>query len=202
MDRNKELLESHEGTKRKREVSIRKSKKEKDIKTKLPSSFKEVPNDLKKHFPEDHVILQIKPDGTCGISCGSGHIFAEPTEGDKFRRQLNKHMVSNWEYYKDKIDFPYQRQIGANGKTVSFSEPIDLQNFLLMPDADTLWTDAEEVLAMCNMYQMTTNVVKVLGNNKPPTIVQVKPDPDIKKLGLSNTTMIDSGKVPLRPGSL
>ena len=32
MDRNKELLESNEGTKRKREVSIRKSKKAKDIK--------------------------------------------------------------------------------------------------------------------------------------------------------------------------
>ena len=138
-----------------------------------------------------------KPDGLCGVSCGSSHIFAKLSEARNFRRQLNKHIVSHWSYYKNKINFPYERQVGVNGETAVFTEPFDFQNFLQSPDSDLLWTDTEEILAMCNQYQMTTTIIKIVGdNNTLPFVTQVHPDPDILQLGLPNTSLISSGKLP------
>ena len=48
---------------------------------KLPNGFEEIDINLKEHFPADHVVQLIKPDGLCGISCGSSHMFAKPEEG-------------------------------------------------------------------------------------------------------------------------
>ena len=158
---------------------------------------KQIPDNLKKYFPEDHVILNIKADGLCGVTCGSAHIFAQPTEGKEFRIVINKYIVSHWEYHKHKIPFPYERQVGISGKVVKFNNPMDFQNFLQTPEADFLWTDAEEIQIMCNMYQMNATIVKVADNeNNPPTINHVGPDDEIKKLGLPNTVHIEPGKVP------
>ena len=57
--------------------------------------FKQIPTNLKKYFPNNHVVLTIKPDGLCGISCGSAHIFAQPQEAKYFRRAINLHLVSH-----------------------------------------------------------------------------------------------------------
>ena len=46
------------------------------------------------------------------------------------------------------------------------------------------------------MYQMNTTIVKMSDNDNLPTINQVGPDDDIKKLGLPNTVQIKPGKVP------
>ena len=43
--------------------------------------YKEIQDKLKDYFPKDHVILNIKADGLCGVTCGSAHNFAQPTEG-------------------------------------------------------------------------------------------------------------------------
>ena len=109
---------------------------------------KPIPDNLKEYFPEDHVILNVKPDGLCGVTCGSAHIFAQPLQGKEFRIVINKHMVSHWEHYKLKISFPYERQVGVNGKVVKFNNPMEFQYFLQSPDADYLWTDGEEIQAM------------------------------------------------------
>ena len=159
--------------------------------------YKEIPDHLKEHFPKDHVLLNIKPDGNCGVTCGSAHIFAQPTQGKEFRIVINKYMVSHWEFCKNKISFPYERQVGVGGKIVKFNDPMEFQNFLQSSDADFLWTDGEEIQVMCNMYQMGATVVKVGNNEKnPPTILHAGPDNDIKKLGLPNTVHIEPGKVP------
>ena len=36
--------------------------------TKLPAGFKEIPENLKRHFPKDHVILMVDANGLCGVS--------------------------------------------------------------------------------------------------------------------------------------
>ena len=85
-------------------------------------------------------------------------------------------MVLHWEYYQNKIKFPYERQVGVKGEIVKFTDPQEFQNFLQTSAADFLWTDTEEILAM---FQMTTNIAKVSNNDSDtPNIVQVKPDPD------------------------
>ena len=95
------LLQSKDCTKRKREASLKLKVINKGVKNvKLPPGFKEIPSNLRKHFPKDHVLQIIKADGLCGVSCGSSHIFAEPSQGVTFRRQINKYIVSHWPYYK------------------------------------------------------------------------------------------------------
>ena len=164
---------------------------------KLPPGFQEIPDDLKKHFPKDHVFLLVEPDGLCGVSCGSAHMFALPQNGKQFRTEINKHMVSNWSFYQNKISFPYERQVGVGGKTVVFHDSLEFQNFLQTEGADLLWTDCEEIQAMCNQYQMAATVVKAAETkNDLPTINQVGPDKDIGQLGLSNSVLIGQGNVP------
>ena len=79
---------------------------------------------------------------------------------------------------------------------MKFTDPVDFQNFLQTSDADFLWTDCEEIQAMCNQYQMTVTVVKVIGAECDPVISEIGPDPDILKLGLPNTTLMRLGQVP------
>ena len=88
-----------------------------DVEEERRESFQniQIPDNLKEYFPDNHVILKTKPDGLCGITCGSIHIFAQPTEGKQFRQVINKHFVSHWEHYQHKISFPYERQVGVDG---------------------------------------------------------------------------------------
>ena len=80
---------------------------------------------------------------------------------------------------------------------MKFDNPLDFLKFLQSPESDLLWTDTEEILAMCNKYQMSVTVVKVSDKiDDQPTIVKVTPDPDIHELGLPNTTNVGPGKVP------
>ena len=163
---------------------------------KLPPNCKPIPAKLKEHFPDDHVILNIKPDGLCGVTCGSVHIFAQQN-GQEFRRAINKHFVSHWDYYKNKIHFPFKRQIGVVGQVVEFNDPFEFQNFLLSSDSDLLWSDAEEIQAICNMYQLKATVVKVAEKkDDPPIIAQLGPDTDITQFGLPHTLHIGPGQVP------
>ena len=68
-----------DGLKRKRENSQRFKKVYEPAKNvKLPQNFRQIPPHLRKHFPDNHVLISIKPDGLCGISCGSTHIFGKP----------------------------------------------------------------------------------------------------------------------------
>ena len=175
LERNLNILQSQEGPKRKREPSTKSKRKKKNAPSVVkPFGFRQIPHDLKKHFPNDHVNMSMKPDGLCGVSCGSTHILAQPDQGPELRRKISKHMVLHWEYYQNKIKFPYERQVGVKGDIVKFTDPQEFQNFLQTSAADFLWTDTEEILAMCNMFQMTTSIVKVSNNdNDTPNIVQV-----------------------------
>ena len=129
--------------------------------------FSEIPAKLKKYFPEENVILHVRPDG--GVSCFSAHMFAQPHKGKHLRREVNKHMVSNWDYYKNKIGFPYERQVGVAGATVKDSDPFQFLNFLQTPETEFLWTDSEEIQSMCNLYQMNaTRISSWLASLTPP----------------------------------
>ena len=201
-DRNMQILkqaQNGENAKRKRESShkVKRSKATNMTKnTKLPSGFKEIPNNLRRHFPDNHVILTVKPDGLCGVTCGAAHIFAQPHKSHQFREQLNKHIVSHWTYYKNKIAFPYERQVGVEGEHAVFTDPQEFLDFLLSPASSLLWTDTEEILAMCNQYQMAATVVKVVEGKGDPVILELQPDPDILQLGLPDTALIPGGKLP------
>ena len=167
--RNEEILKSQERNKRKRDISTRIKKKQSPAQSVMSSPpYKPIPENLKKHFPEDHVLLGIKPDGACGVTCGAVHLFAQQNGGVEFRRHINKHIVAHWDYYRNKINFPYKRQVGVSGHFAEFNDPTEFQNFLLSSASDFLWSDSEEIQAICNMYQLRATVVKTPENKGDP----------------------------------
>ena len=87
MARNLNILKAQGVPKRKRELSHKvKPAKSGQKLLQLPKGFRNIPAHLKKHFPRDHVLLQSKPDGTCGISCGAAHLFGQLSKGKQLRR--------------------------------------------------------------------------------------------------------------------
>ena len=87
--------------------------------------------------------------------------------------------------------------MGVQGVLAVFTEAEEFLNFLLSPDSNLLWTDTEEILAMCNQYQMEATVIKVSANEDDQAVVlEVRPDPDILKLGLPDTALIPADKLP------
>ena len=60
--------------------------------------------------------LLIQPDGACAPSSGAAHLFHDQQQGPQFRMMINHHMVRNWSFYQDKINYPHIRKVGATGK--------------------------------------------------------------------------------------
>ena len=84
---DEEEAKQEEGMKRKRVLSPKMENEKNKICVKsseLPHGFEEIQTNLKKHFPANHVVHLIKPDGLCGVSDGSSHLFAKPNEEVKF----------------------------------------------------------------------------------------------------------------------
>ena len=119
--KNIKLLQSQDKTKRKKEPSHKIKKRDDNVTSvKLPPGFKEVQDNLRKHFPKDHVVMKIKPDGLCGVSCGAGHLFGDPSQAIQFRRAINKYIVSHWEYFKDKNHLSLPEASGGGWKYSGF----------------------------------------------------------------------------------
>ena len=119
--------------------SIKKKKKKTEkkstprIKAKVqvfPSNLANIPANIKHLVAEDAIIVCVEPDGACGANSAAGHIFEDPTEGPKFRRVINLHICDRWQYYKNKIHFPYKRQVGNKGEWVNFDTPDEFVQFL------------------------------------------------------------------------
>ena len=76
LDRNLSVLKSQNAPKRQRKISTKSKRKRKPASiVEKHANFRQIPPNLRKHFPADHVIMSMKPDGLCGVSCESTHIF-------------------------------------------------------------------------------------------------------------------------------
>ena len=76
LDRNLSVLKSQNAPKRQRKISTMSKRKRKPASiVEKHANFRQIPSNLGKHFPADHVIMSMKPDGLCGVSCESTHIF-------------------------------------------------------------------------------------------------------------------------------
>ena len=68
-----------------------------------------------------NVEFLVSSDGACGFNCGAAHLFQDPKYGPPLRKVINAHIINNWQFYQNKIDFPYKRQIGVSGETICFN---------------------------------------------------------------------------------
>ena len=159
----------------------------------LPTTLKNVPDCIKHLVNNDDIVVCVKPDGACGANAAAGHIFEDPNEGPKFLKVINTHITDRWGYYKNKINFPYKRQVGVNGDWVHFVEAAEFIEFISTNDGSAfLWTDSEEILAIANLYQINIKVITLrTKEDLDPVTSFIVPDPDIKEFA-----MLPPGIVP------
>ena len=96
----------------------------------------------------------VSSDRACAPNARSAHIFQDPKYGPDFRMLMNNHMADRWNFYRKKISFPYQRQVGVNGENVGFEsgEEEKFCQFLRTPESAFLWSDSEDLQLMANLY--------------------------------------------------
>ena len=92
------------------------------------------------------------------------------------------------------VSFPYVRQVGVKGETVTFEvgEENEFLGFLRTKKAALLWTDSEDLQLLANLYQMSIKIITTKGDqDQNPTVNWVGPDPDMKAY-----KMLPEGAVP------
>ena len=194
-----EVNKSNEIEKNQTKLSKRKRKRKKlstleSIRNTLPDGLKPIPENIKHFTSQDSLILSIKGDGACALNAASAHIFEDQSQGRRFRSILNNHMERKFPFYSQKISFPYERQVGVAGKTVRFDNSEEYLQYLRSNEAQLLWSDAEELIAIANLYQMDIRVITTKGPEDPePTMATIGPDEDVE---IKEFAMLKPGVVP------
>ena len=194
-----EVNKSNEIEKNQTKLSKRKRKRKKlstleSIRNTLPDGLKPIPENIKHFTSKDSLILSTKGDGACALNAASAHIFEDQGQGRKFRSILNNHMERKFPFYSQKISFPYERQVGVAGKTVRFDNSEEYLQYLRSNEAQLLWSDAEELIAIANLYQMDIRVITTKGPEDPePTMATIGPDEDVE---IKEFAMLKPGVVP------
>ena len=133
-------------------------------------------------------------DGACAAHCASIWLFRDTKFGPKLRGVMCNHMADRWDFYKEKVSFPYERKVGVQGKVVKFQEgqEKDFLSFLRSEDAPYLWVDSEDIQVIANLYQISIKVISIKDDDDPnPTVNFVGPDPEMEAF-----RFIPPGKVP------
>ena len=76
-------------------------------------------------------------------------------------------MADRWiDLYVNKVSFPYVRQVGVKGDTVTFEvgEENEFLGFLRTKKAALLWTDSEDLQLLANLYQMSIKIITTKGD--------------------------------------
>ena len=191
------LLEESQIVNKKRKQSLKdhrkminkKSKqKETDIKDGYSpvsnTKIREVPPNCKHLVEVDDVLYVVPGDGCCGPNCAAAFLFHDEVFGPQLRIKMNKHMALNWKRKYENITqcspgYPFERKLGK--KTVSFTDPEALVEFLQTDAAAFIWTDSEDLAVLSDMYQITIKIITSKGkDDENPIVNWIYPDPDMK----------------------
>ena len=183
VEENRKRKEEEAIERRKRKASIKQQKKVAKKKlNKLPPGITEIPDNLKHLVDKGDLQLLIPPDGACAPNAGAAHLFKDPKFGPNFRMLINKFIVDRWDFYKEKIPFPYVRKVGVKGENVRFEigEEENFQQFLKSKQSAYLWSDSEDLHVMANLYQMRIQVITTKGTQDThPTVNWIGPDEEL-----------------------
>ena len=158
-----------------------------DVDMSSHQNIKPVPEFCKPFVNEDDQVLVVPSDGACGPHCAAAHIYGNLGAGQILRRHINTHISQNRQFYESKIEFPYSRQVGVQGKVVHFNTMDEYLEYLTTSDdAVVLWTGFEELLAIANMFQMKIKVITI-SNNIVKKVSQIGPHPEFQ--GETNLTL-------------
>ena len=161
---------------------------------KMSKNITALPDNINHLVKTGDLQFLVPPDGACAPNSGAAHIFQDPKFGPQFRRIMNTHMADRWEFYKNKVSFPYIRQIGLKGKKVNFAvgEELKFCDFLRTSESEFLWSDSEDLQLMANLYQMKIKIITTKGeNDQNPSVNFIGLDP-----GLKEHQLLPEGVVP------
>ena len=210
-EEERKLLEEKKEKERKEKLQKEKEKKDavkmKKVRSKMKNKtirtnandfqskpyLRELPKNIKSVFGDDFSLYPVDGDGACGLRAAAGWIFQDPSLGPYLGRNLNTHFVENWHYWKTFFTFPFEREIGFQGKR-TFKNETELFNFFNNSEAGGfMWRDHEDFAAISNIYQIKIRIVTVLNvMDTEPVITIQEPDPEFDIVGAE----FPPGKLP------
>ena len=184
----KEYMGKHEDLKENGKVRSINGKKESASKSRKKVST-EIPNVIEELVGIDAAVVEIESNGACGTTAIAKALFDDDKEGITIRRAVNRHVVDEFEYYREKgfgadEDSPFERLIGvgSTSKTIHIRDEADVKKWLLSDEADLMWAQSEDFAAVANLYNTRVHIVTTItsAENKPG-IYTINPDPVLQK---------------------
>ena len=175
-----ELEKRMEEKMKKSEKKVIKEQK-KESKLKLKTYLREIPANCKGIVGEDHILYPVKGDGACATRCLAAWIFQDQSLGPYIGRDLNTHFANNWDYWKNKFEIPFIREVG-NGRQIICKNEKELLDFLLNSEEGAyLWRGHEDFSVLSSTYQCNIKIITISGQNDPnPRVNIIEPNPEVK----------------------
>ena len=157
----------------------------------LKPYLRELPAAVKRLVGENFVLFPVDGDGACGPSSFAAWIYEGPTLGPHLARNINRLFVKHWDYWADKFNYPFIRNIGC-GKQVKFeNEKEPLQFFPDSKDGAFMWRGHEDFAIVANAYQMKITIITIRGmQDQNPEKIIIEPNPDFKNYAEISPGMI------------
>ena len=85
------------------------------------SKTEDCPGSVKQFVAKGTKLFKSKPDGACAFNSAAFFLYGDERKAAQVRKLVNLNIVENFDHYKNKIVFPYERKVGGL-KSVKFNE--------------------------------------------------------------------------------
>ena len=111
-------------------------------------------------WQEQFNVCRALSDGRCGAHCIALHIYNDQNREKEVMNKLNKHILENWEHFKDHFSFPYSHSIGIGNTDKVFQTETHLKNFIQNDqNALNMWMDHPWLQAAANIYNINIQIL-------------------------------------------
>ena len=151
------LREKEEAYERKKEKDAsKKNHKLKENQAKMKSEKSKEKNKKKNLKKKEKYIRKfpVEGDGACGPRSFAAWIYQDPTLGPYLARNMNAQFVKHWDYWGDKFDYPFERDIGIGKQKKCENEGELLELFKNSEDGAYMWPGQEEFCLIANVLQI------------------------------------------------
>ena len=106
-----------------------------------------------------HNVINVGGGGKCGAYFVSIHTTGSEESATEIRININRHIMENWEIYKDCFEYPHTARIG--GGTKIFKNEEDLLIFLMeeVEEAAKMWMTHVFMQAAATMLNIKINIL-------------------------------------------
>ena len=143
--------------------------------------LRELPPTVKKIVGDNFVSFPVDGDGACGPRSLAAWIYEDPTLGPHLARNMNHLFIKHWDYWADKFNYPFIRNIGC-GKQIRCANENELLKFFQdSEDGAFMWRGHEDFQIVANAYQVKITIITIRGmKDQNPETTIIEPNPDFK----------------------